>query len=194
MEVNPSFPAKTVPEFFNYARANRGKINFASSGVGSGQHLCSELFKMATGIEMFHVPYRGDAPALTDLLAGQVQVYFGYPPASMEYVKAGNLRALAVTSAMRLPALADIPVMSEFLPHFEANTWSGIGVPKNTPAGIIEKLNQEINATLADQKMKVRIADLGVEVLSGSPADFAKLIAADTEKWVKVIRTANIKF
>jgi tripartite-type tricarboxylate transporter receptor subunit TctC len=149
---------------------------------------------MATGIEMFHVPYRGDAPAVTDLLAGQVQVYFGYPPTSMEYVKAGNMRALAVTSAMRLPALPDIPVISEFLPGFEANTWSGIAAPKNTPAGIVEKLNREINAALADPGMKSRLADLGVVVLPGSSAEFAKLVAADTEKWVKVIRAANIKF
>jgi tripartite-type tricarboxylate transporter receptor subunit TctC len=193
MEVNPSFPAKTVPEFINYARANPGKINFASAGVGSGQHLCGELFKMATGIEMSHVPYRGDAQALTDLLAGQVQVYFGTLPASIEYVRAGSLRGLAVTSAARLVALPGTPAVVEFLPGFEAVDWFGIGGPKNMPAGIIEKLNQEINATLADPKMKERIAALGADVLSGSPADFAKLIAAYTEKWVKVIRAANIK-
>jgi tripartite-type tricarboxylate transporter receptor subunit TctC len=194
MEVHPSFPAKTVPEFINYAMANPGKINFASAGIGTPQHLCGELFKMITGIDMFHVPYRGDAPAVTDLLAGQVQVYFGNLPGSIAYVRTGDLRALAVTSATRLPALPDIPVVGEFLPGFEAIGWFGVGAPKNTPAVIVEKLNREINVTLADPKMKARIADLGAEVLSGSPADFANLIAADTEKWVKVIRAANIKF
>jgi tripartite-type tricarboxylate transporter receptor subunit TctC len=194
MEVNPAFPAKTLPEFINYAKPKPGKINFASAGVGTAQHLCGELFNMTAGIQMAHVPYRGDAPAITDLLARQVEVYFGFLPSSVEYVKAGSLRGLAVTSATRLPILADIPFVGEFLPGFEAVTWSGISGPRNTPAGIIEKLNSQINVALADPTMKARIADLGAEVLSGSPADFAMLIAADTEKWVKVIRAANIKF
>ena len=194
MEVNPSFPAKTVPEFINYARANPGKINFASAGVGTPNHLCGELFKMMSGIDMLHVPYRGASPAITDLLAQQVQLYFDNLPGSIAYIASGDLRALAVTSATRLPALPDIPIVGEFLPGFEAIGWFGVGAPKNTPAGIIEKLNREVNVTLADPKMKARIADLGAEVLSGSPTDFAKLIAADTEKWVKVIRAANVKF
>ena len=193
MEVNPSFPAMTVREFVAYAKANPGKINFASPGVGTTNHLCGELFKMATSINWFHVPYRGDAPALTDLLAGQVQVYFGILPASIEHVRAGRMRALAVTTATSLDVLPDVPTVGEFLPGFEAIAWSGVGAPKNTPTGIIDKLNRDINAALADPKMKARIADLGAVVLPGSSADFAKLIATDTEKWVKVIRVANIK-
>jgi tripartite-type tricarboxylate transporter receptor subunit TctC len=194
MEVNPSFPAKTVPEFINFAKANPGKINFASAGVGTSQHLCGELFNTITGIQMAHVPYRGDAPAITDLLAGQVQVYFGNLPASIEYVRAGNLRGLAVTSATRLVALPDIPAVGEFLPGFEAVGWYGIAGPKNMPAGVIEKLNGEINAVLADPEMKSRIADLGAVVFPSSIDEFARLIAADADKWSKVIQSANIKF
>jgi tripartite-type tricarboxylate transporter receptor subunit TctC len=193
MEVNPAFPAKTVPEFINYAKANPGQINFASAGVGTVQHLCGELFNMTTGIQMTHVPYRGDAPAITDLLAGQVQVYFGNLPVSVEYVRTGSLRGLAVTSATRLAALPDIPVVREFLPGFEAIQWFGISGPKKMPAGIIEKLNSQINAALADPMMKSRITDLGALVFPGSTTEFTKLIAADTEKWMKVIRAANIK-
>jgi tripartite-type tricarboxylate transporter receptor subunit TctC len=193
MEVNPSFPAKTVPEFINYARANPGKINFASAGIGTAQHLCGVLFGMITGIDMFHVAYRGDIPAVADLLAGHVEVYFGQLPASIEYVRAGRLRGLAVTSAERVPGLSDTPTLGEFLPGFEYSGWFGIAAPRNTPAAIIEKLNREINAALADPRMKSRIADLGPVVFPTSTAEFAKLIAADTEKWVKVIRAANIK-
>ena len=193
MEVNPSFPAKTVPEFINYARVNPGKINFASAGVGTGQHLCGVLFNMITGIDMFHVAYRGDIQAVTDLLARHVEVYFGQLPASIEHVRAGRLRGLAVTSAERIPGLSDIPTLGEFLPGFEYSGWFGIAAPRNTPAPIIEKLNREINAALADPRMKSRITDLGPVVFPTSTAEFAKLIAADTEKWVKVIRAANIK-
>ena len=193
MEVNPSFPAKTVPEFINYARVNPGKINFASAGVGTGQHLCGVLFNMITGIDMFHVAYRGDIQAVTDLLARHVEVYFGQLPASIEHVRAGRLRGLAVTSAERIPGLSDMPTLGEFLPGFEYSGWFGIAAPRNTPAPIIEKLNREINAALADPRMKSRITDLGPVVFPTSTAEFAKLIAADTEKWVKVIRAANIK-
>jgi tripartite-type tricarboxylate transporter receptor subunit TctC len=193
MEVNPSFPAKTVPEFINYARGNPGKINFASAGVGTGQHLCGVLFNMITGINMFHVAYRGDIPAITDLLAGHVEVYFGNLPASIEYVRAGKLRALAVSSAERVPALPNIPALGEFLPGIEFSGWFGITAPKNTPAGTIEKLNREINAVLADPRLKSRIADLAAVPFPTSSAEFAKLVAAETEKWVKVIRAANIK-
>jgi tripartite-type tricarboxylate transporter receptor subunit TctC len=193
MEVNPSFPAKSVPEFINYARANPGKINFASAGVGSGQHLCGVIFNKITGVNMFHVAYRGDIPAITDLLAGHVEVYFGNLPASVEYVRAGKLRGLAVTSAERLPALPDIPALGEFLPGFEVSGWFGIAAPKNTPAGAIDRLNREINAALTDPRMKSRITDLGAVVFSTSSAEFARLVAADREKWVKVIREANIK-
>jgi tripartite-type tricarboxylate transporter receptor subunit TctC len=193
MEVNPSFPVKTVVEFINYARANPGKINFGSGGVGTPQHLCGELFKMMTDVDMFHVPYRGDAPALTDLLAGEIQVFFGNLPPSIEHIRAGRMRALAVTSAMRSEALPDIPAASEFLPGFEAINWLGICAPKKTPAEIIDKLNRDINAALADSKFKPRLAELGGTPIVGSPSDFAKLIAKDTEKWGKVIRAANIK-
>ena len=194
MEVNPSFPAKTVPEFIAYAKANPGKMNMASGGNGTGSHICGELFKMMTGVNMVHVPSRGgEAPALTDLLGGQVQVFFGTPPASIEYIRAGQLRALAVTSAIRSQVLPDIPTVGEFVPAFEASGWNGIGAPKNTPAEIIERLNKEVNAALADPRMKERLADLGGTVLEGSPAYFGKLIAEETEKWGKVIRAGNIK-
>jgi tripartite-type tricarboxylate transporter receptor subunit TctC len=191
MVVNPSVPAKTVPEFIAYAKANPGKLNMASGGIGTISHMSGELFKMMTGINMVHVPYRGAAPALTDLIGAQVQVMISSMPASIQYIRAGNLRALAVTTAMRSETLPDIPTVSEFLPGYEAPTWYGIGVPKNTPADI--KLNKEINAALADPKMKARLADLGGAVLPGSPADFGKLIAEETEKWAKVIRAANLK-
>ncbi len=193
MEVNPSVPAKTVPEFIAYAKGNLGKINMASVGNGTIPHVAGELFKMMTGVNMVHVPYRGEAPALTGLLGGQVQVYFGTLPGSIEYIRVGKLRALAVTTATRSEALPDVPTLSEFVPNYEASGWHGIGVPKNTPAEIVEKLNKEINAGLADPKFKARLADLGGTVLAGSPADFGKLIADETDKWAKVIRTANIK-
>jgi tripartite-type tricarboxylate transporter receptor subunit TctC len=193
MEINPSVPAKTVPEFIAYAKANPGKINMASAGNGSGQHIYGEMFKMMTGVNMTHVPYRGNAPAVTDLLGGQVHMMFDSLPNSIEYIRAGRLRALAVTTATSSEALPDLPSVGDFVPGFEASTWWGIGTPKNTPSQIIDKLNKEINAALADPKMKARLADLGGQVISGSPADFGKLIASETEKWGKVIRAANIK-
>ncbi len=193
MAVNPSFPAKTVSEFSAYARANSGKVNLASGGNGTAGHLSGELFKMMAGIDMVHVPYRGEAPALTDMLGGQVQAMFGTMPASIEYVRAGKLRPLAVTSARRSELLPDLPTVGDFVPGYETSAWQGIGAPKNTPAEIINKLNKEINAGLADPKIKTRVADMGGTVLAGSPADFGKLIADETEKWGKVIRAANIK-
>jgi tripartite-type tricarboxylate transporter receptor subunit TctC len=193
MVIDPSFPAKTVPEFIAYAKANPGKINMASAGNGSAAHLAGELFNSLTGITMVHVPYRGQAPALADLLAGQVQVLFATSPASIEYVRSGKLRALAVTTAVRAEALPDLPCVGEFVPGYEASAWYGIGAPQKTPAEIIERLNKEANAGLADAKLKVRLADLGGTLIPGSPADFGKLIADETEKWGKVIRTANIK-
>jgi tripartite-type tricarboxylate transporter receptor subunit TctC len=193
MVVNPLIPARIVPEFIAYAKANPGRINMASAGSGSPAHVAGELFKMMAGINMPHVPYRGDAPALTDLLGGQVQVYFGALASSIEYIRSGALRALAVTTAMRSQALPDIPTIGEFLPGFEASAWQGVGAPKNTPTEIIHKLNKEINAALADPKMRARFADLGGTVLPGSPADFGTLIADETEKWAKVIKFAGIK-
>ena len=193
MEVNPSVPAKTVPEFIAYAKANPGKLSMASAGVGNSGHVIGELFKMMTGVNMVHVPYRGEAPALTGLLGGQVRVYFGTLPGSIEYIRVGKLRVLAVTTATRSEALPDVPTLSEFVPNFEASGWHGIGVPKKTPTQIVDKLNKEINAALADPKIKARLAALGVTILQGSPADFGKLIADDNEKWAKVVRAANIK-
>jgi tripartite-type tricarboxylate transporter receptor subunit TctC len=193
MEVNPSVPVKTVPEFVAYAKANSGKLNMASNGNGTTSHLAGELFKMMTGVNMLHVPYRGAAPALTDLIGGQVQVMFDIMASSIEHIRAGKLRALAVTTATRSEALPDVPTVGDFLLGYEANLWSGFGAPKNTPAEIVVKLNKEINAGLADPRMKARLADLGATVLALSPADFGKLIADDTEKWGKVIRAANIK-
>jgi tripartite-type tricarboxylate transporter receptor subunit TctC len=193
MEVNSSSPARTVPEFIVYAKANPGKINFASSGIGGSPHMSGERFKIMTGIDMVHVPYRGTGPALIDLLGGKVQVMFSGLLASIEYIRAGNLRALAVTTATRSEALPDVPTLGEFVPGYEASAWYGLGAPRNTPAEIIDRVNKEINAALADPKIKARIADLGATVLPGSPAEFGKLIAADTEKWGKVIRAANIK-
>jgi tripartite-type tricarboxylate transporter receptor subunit TctC len=191
--VNPSLPAKTVPEFIAYAKANPGKINMASAGTGNTTHLSGELFKMITGVDMVHVPYRGGAPALTDLIGGQVQVFFAPIAASIEPIRAGKLRALAVTTSTRSEALPDIPTVGEFVPGFESSGWIGFGAPKGTPIEIVDKLNKEINAALADPKMKARLADLGCTPLTLSPANFGKLIVADTEKWAKVIRAANIK-
>ena len=193
MEVNPSFPAKTVAEFIAYTKANPGKINMASAGNGTSGHVAGELFKMMTGINMLHVPYRGGAPAITDLLGGQVQVLFDPVASSTEYIKAGKLRALAVTSTTRLEAFPDIPTVGDAVPGYEASAFFGVGAPRGTPSEIIDKLNKEINAALADPKIKARFADLGGMTLPGSPADFGKLIADETEKWGKVIRAANIK-
>ena len=193
MLVNPRFPANSVPEFIDYAKANPGKINMASAGSGNLSHVAGELFKAMTGVNMLHVPYRGGAPAMTDLIGGQVQVYFSTISESIEYIRAGSLRALAVATATRSQVLPDIPTLGEFVPGYEAIGWQGIGAPKNTPTDIIDKLNKDINACIADPKLNARLADLGTTPLAGSPADFAKLIADETEKWSKVIRTANIK-
>jgi len=191
--VNPTVPAKTVPEFIAYGKANPGKLNMASVGIGSGTHLVGELFNMMAGVNMVHVPYRGGGPAFNDLLGGQVQVMFPTPVGSIGYIRAGRLRALAVTTATRSEVLPDVPTVGEFVPGYEASAWFGVAAPKNTPAQIVEKLNTEINAGLADPKIKARLTDLGGTVLALSPADFGKLIADDTEKWRKVIRAANIK-
>jgi tripartite-type tricarboxylate transporter receptor subunit TctC len=193
MQVNPSVPAKTVPEFIAYAKANPGKVNMASGGIGGGDHMAVELFKMMTDLVMIHVPYRGAAPALTDLIGGQVQVMFASLPASIEYIRAGKLRALAVTTATRSEVLPDIPAVSELVPGYEASNWYGVGVPKNTPVEIVEKLNREIKAAFVDPRMKARFADLGGTSLAGSPADFGKLIADETEKWGKVVKFAGLK-
>jgi tripartite-type tricarboxylate transporter receptor subunit TctC len=193
MVVHPSVPARSVHEFIAHAKANPRKLNMASAGTGTASHLAGELFKMMAGIDMVHVPYRGGGPALTDLIAGQVEVYFATTVASIEYIRAGRLRALAVTGTTRSDALPDIPTVGEFVPGYEAGYWAGIGAPKAPPAEIVDKLNKEINAGLADPKIKARLADLGGDVLALSPADFGKLIADDTEKWGKVIRAANIK-
>jgi tripartite-type tricarboxylate transporter receptor subunit TctC len=193
MEVNPTVPVRTVPEFIAYAKANPGKVNMASAGNGSPPHVAGELFKMMTGVNMQHVPYRSGGAALTDLLGGQVQVTFESTSSSIEYIRSGTLRALAVTTSIRSAALPDIPTLSDFVPGYEASSWYGIGAPKDTPPDIIDKLNKEINAGLADPKIKARFADLGGMALSGSPADFSKLIADETEKWGKVIQAANIK-
>ena len=193
MVVNPSLPARTVPEFIAYAKANPATINFASPGTGTAPHVGGELFKMMTGVNMLHVPYRGDAPAFTDLLGGQVQVYFPTTISSIEHIKTGRLGGLAVTTATRAEALPDLPTAGDFVPGYDASNWYGVGAPKNTPAEIVDKLNRGINAALADPQMKARLADLGGSVLPGSPADFGKLIAEETEKWAKVIRAANIK-
>jgi tripartite-type tricarboxylate transporter receptor subunit TctC len=191
MLVHPSVPAKTVPEFISYAKANPGKINMGSGGVGTSVHMSGELFKMMTGVNMVHIPDRSGS--ITDLLSGQVQVEFFGLVASIEYIRAGTLRALAVTTAARSETLPDIPAVAEFLPGYEASAFFGIGAPKGTPAEIIDRLNKEINAGLADPRLKARLADLGGVVIGGSPADFGKLIADETEKWGKVIRAANIK-
>jgi len=191
--VNLSVPAKTGPELIAYAKANPGKINMASVGNGSTPHVTGELFKMMAGVDMVHVPYRSAAAALTDLITGQVQVYFATTASSIEHIKAGSLRALAVTSATRSEFLPNVPTVSEFLPGFEASFWGGLGAPRNTPAEVINKLNKEINAGLADPKLQARLAELGGVPLGGSSADFAKLIAEETEKWAKVVKFAGIK-
>jgi tripartite-type tricarboxylate transporter receptor subunit TctC len=191
--VHPSFPATTVPEFIAYAKAHPGKINMASAGNGTASHMSGELFKMLSGVAMVHVPYRGQASALTDLLGGQVQADFATMPPSVGYIRTGQLRALAVTSVTRSAALPDIPTVGDFLPGYEASYWCGIGAPKSTPNEIIDKLNNEINAGLADLKMNARLADLGGTALAGSPVEFAKLIADETEKWGKVVKFAGIK-
>jgi tripartite-type tricarboxylate transporter receptor subunit TctC len=192
MLVHPTFPAKTVPEFIAYAKANPGKINMASAGSGSSPHVAGELFKMMADVNMIHVPYRGDSPAITDLLGQQVQVYFGTLGGSIEYIRAGRLRPLALTAATRSDALPDVPTLGDFLPGFEATAWNGICAPKNTPPEVVEKLNHEINAGLVDPKLKARFAELGLAILPGSPAAFKKLIADDTEKWARVIRAAHV--
>jgi tripartite-type tricarboxylate transporter receptor subunit TctC len=189
--VNSAFPPKTVPEFIAYAKANPGTLNFASPGNGTVQHVAGELFKMMTGVDMVHVPYRGGAPALTDLLGGRVQVFFAAAPVLIEYIKAGKLRVLAVTTATRLEVLPDIPTVGEFVPGYEGSQWHGVGAPRNSPTEIVDMLNREINAGLADPRMKARITDLGGMLLAGSPADFGKLIAEETEKWSKVIKSAG---
>jgi tripartite-type tricarboxylate transporter receptor subunit TctC len=193
MEVNPSVPAKTVPEFIAYAKANPGKINMASGGKGIPGHVAGELFKMMAGVDMIHIPYRGEGLALPDLISGQVQVLFGAMPASLGYIRAGKLRPLAVTTAARQEVLPDVPTVGEFLPGYEARGWYGVVVPKATPVEIVGKLNQEINAALADPNMKQRLTELGVAVFAGSPADFGKFIAEETEKWGKVMKFAGIK-
>ncbi len=195
MEVNPSFPAKTVPEFIAYAKAHPGEISFASAGNGSVAHVTGELFKMMTGVDMLHVPYRGAPPALTDLIAGQVHVMFDNLPSSIEHIRAGRLRPLAVTATTRLEALPDVPPLGDFVPGFETSAWAGIGAPKNTPAEIIDQLNREINAALADPTVKARFTDIGGEVLALSPTEYARRIGEETDKWAKVIKfsgaTAN---
>jgi len=193
MVVNLSVPAKSVPDFIAYAKANPRKLNMASPGIGSGPHIAGELFKMMAGVDMVHVPYRGSGPALTDLLGGQVQVSFASMPSSIQYIRAGKLRALAVVTATRSEVVPDVPTIGEFVPGYEASSWYGVGAPKATPAEIVDKLNNEINAGLADPKMKARLADLGEIPFPGSPADFGKFIAADTEKWAKVVKFTGIK-
>ena len=193
MVANLSVPSRTVSEFIAYAKANPGKINMASGGNGTPSHVAGELFKMMASVDLVHVPYRGTAPALTDLHGGQVQVTFSGMASVIEYIRAGRLRALAVTTATRSDALPDIPTVDEFLPGYEASIWFGLGAPKATPTEIVDKLNKEVNAALADSKMKARLADLGGAVLPGSPADFAKLIAEEIEKWGKVVKFAGIK-
>ena len=193
MVVNPSVPAKTIPEFIAYAKANPNKLNMASPGNGSTPHVAGELFKMMSGVTMVHVPYRSVAAGLTDMLSGQVQVTFGTAASTIEYIRAGTLRALAVTTAMRSEALPDLPTIAEFVPGYEASAWFGVGAPRNTPTEIIDKLNREINESLADPKLKARLADLGGIALTGSPADFGRLIVAETEKWAKVVKFSGAK-
>ena len=193
LDVNLSVPAKTVPEFIAYAKANPGKINMASVGTGSTPHVTGELFKMMAGVNMVHVPYRSAGAALTDLISGQVHVYFGTTASSIEHIKAGKIRALGVTTTARAEALPDVPTIAEFVPGYEASNWYGVGIPKNTPVEIIDMLNNEINAALADPKLKARLADLGGTALAGAPADFGKFIAAETDKWAKVVKFAGIK-
>jgi tripartite-type tricarboxylate transporter receptor subunit TctC len=193
VEIHPSVPATTLPEFIAYAKANPGKINMGSAGNGSSSHVAGELFKMLAGVNLVHVPYRGQGPAMTDLLGGQLQVIFATTPGTTEFIQTGKLRALAVTTAVRAEALPDVPPVADFVPGYESSQWYGFGAPKNTPPDIIEQLNKAVNAALVDPKMKARLADFGGTVLPGSPADFGKLIAAETEKWGKVVKFAGIK-
>ena len=193
MEVNPGVPAGTVAEFIAYAKANPGKVNMASSGNGTSVHVSGELFKMMASVDMLHVPYRGAAPALTDLMGGQVQILFDNLPSSIEYIRAGKLRALGVTTAARSPALPDVPAVAETVPGYEASAWFGIGAPRGTPPEIVDKLNAAVNAGLADPKLRARLADLGGAPLAGSPADFGKLIAEETEKWAKVVKFSGAR-
>jgi tripartite-type tricarboxylate transporter receptor subunit TctC len=193
MEVNPDFPIKTVPELIAYAKANPGKLSYGSAGIGTSNHVAVELFKMMTGLEMVHVPYRGTSPAIMDVFGGSIQIVFDILPSSMEYVKSGKLRALAVTGPGRMDSLPDVPAALEFVPGYEASAWFGFSAPKNTPPEIVERLNKEINAAFDDSKMKARLADLGSVPMPGSPGDFRKFIADETEKWAKVIRFAGIK-
>jgi tripartite-type tricarboxylate transporter receptor subunit TctC len=193
IDLNPSFPAKTIPEFIAYAKANPGKINMASSGKGTSQHLSGELFKMMTGVDLIHEPYRGAPQALTDLMSGQVQVSFDPLPPAIELIKSDKVRALAVTTATRSEALPDVPTVGEFVPGYEASGWNGVVAPKNTPVEIIQKLNNEINAALADPGIKAKLADLGGIAVAALPADFGKLIADETEKWGKVVKFAGLK-
>lgn len=193
MLVNPSLPAKTVPEFITYVKANPGKVNFGSNGVGATGHLAGEMFKMLTGVNMLHVPYRGEAPALTDLIGGQVQVMFATMSTSIPMVRNGQVRALAVTSLARSRALPNIPSLAEFVPGYEVNTWSGMGAPAKTPAEIVNKLNEEINAGLTSPAIKAKYADLGLDAFVTSPGEFGKLIAADVEKWKKIVNFAGIR-
>jgi tripartite-type tricarboxylate transporter receptor subunit TctC len=191
--LNPSVPAKTVPEFITYAKANPGKINMASAGNGSAPHMAGELFKMMAGVNLVHIPYRGQGPALTDLLGGDVQVLFATAPGTTDYIRTGKLRALAVTSAARAELLPELPTVADFVPGYEASQWYGLAAPRNTPAEIVGRLNREINAAIADPAMKARLAAIGGEPLPGSPAEFGRLIADETEKWGKVVRAAGIK-
>jgi tripartite-type tricarboxylate transporter receptor subunit TctC len=191
--VNPSLPVQTIPEFIAYAKANPGKVNMASSGTGTTPHMAGELFKAMAGVNIVHVPYRGGAPALTDLIGGQVQSYFPTTVEGIEYIEAAKVRPLAVTTVKRADVLPNIPAVADFLPGYEASAWFGLGAPRNTPGEIIEKMNKEINLALADRMMKARLTDLGGTSLAGSPADFGKLIADETDKWARVIRAANIK-
>lgn len=194
MEVNPSFPAKTVPDFIAYAKANPGKINMASAGIGGPQHVAGELFKFMAGVDLVHVPYSGSTPALVDLMAGQVQVMFDVTPSSLPHIRAGKLRALAVTTSERMDVLPGIPAMAEFLPGYEAFGWIGFGAPKGTPAAIIDTLNKEVNAAVADPQIRTRLLDLGTQIMPpNKPADVAKFIAADTQKWIKVVKFARLK-
>jgi len=193
MQLHPSVPAKTVPEFIAYAKANPGKIDMASAGNGTPQHVSGELFKMMAGVNLTHVPYRGTGPALVGLLGGQVQIEFEATTSSIEYIRTGKLRGLAVTTATRSQALPDLPTVGEFVPGYEASSWYGVGAPRNTPSEIIDKLNQEINASLADPSIKARFADLGATALAGSPADFGKLIFEETAKWAKVVKFSGAK-
>jgi tripartite-type tricarboxylate transporter receptor subunit TctC len=193
LEVHPSLPVNTVPEFIAYAKANPGKVTMASFGTGSTSHAAGELFKMTAGVDLLHVPYRGSGPMLTDLLGGQVHMAFDNLPASIEHIKAGALRALAVSTATRSEALPDVPTVGEFVPNYEASAWNGVGAPKNTPADIVGTLNREINAALADPKMKLRITELGATVFPILPAEFAAFVAEETEKWAKVVKFAGIK-